>query len=271
MNPNQYEKIPIADNKFPVRLVRLKASGVCAKPHWHEHTEILYFLNGEGYVNCGTNRVDIKSGDLVTVNSCELHSIYSDGVLEYYVMIINPSMFKDVGCENILFKTKVEQDKTVDRYFKEIFTEKDEKKNGYDMVIKGDVYKLLAHLMRDYETVRLSDRENFNYITKQQRLSELLKYIEDNIAGSLTTADLAERCFLSEYYFCRFFKKETGFSVMEYINKMRAEKANVLLKNSHLSLSEIAVQVGFSDVNYFCRIFKKYTGQTPNETRKGQV
>lgn len=268
MKPEQYEKIPIADNKFPVRLVRLKASGICAKPHWHEHTEILYFLSGEGYVNCGTNRIDIKSGDLVTVNSCELHSIYSDGVLEYYVMIINPSMFKDVGCENILFKTKVDKDDTVDRYFKEIFKEKDEKKNGYDMVIKGDVYKLLAHLMRDYETVRLSDRENSQYITKQQRLSELLQYIEENITESLSTAQLAEKCYLSEYYFCRFFKKETGLSLTEYVNRLRIEKSKLLLRNTRLSLSEIAQQTGFSDANYFCRIFKKYTGNTPNKERK---
>ena len=176
-------------------------------------------------------------------------------------------MFKDVGCENILFRGEIENDKLVDKYFGEIFSEKEEKKNGYDMVIKGDVYKLLAHLMRGYETVRLSDRENINYITKQQRLSELLKYIEENIASGLTTANLAEQCYLSEYYFCRFFKKETGFSVTEYINKMRVEKAKVLLKNSYLSLAGIAQQVGFSDLNYFCRIFKKYTGKTPGSIR----
>ena len=267
-NPNQYEKIPIADNKFPVRLVKLSKCGICANPHWHEHTEILYFLSGDGCVSCGTNKINIKQGDLVTINSCELHSIYSDGVLEYYVMIINPSMFKDVGCENILFKTKIAGDTAVDGYFKEIFREKDEKKNGYDMVIKGDVYKLLAHLMRNYETVRLSDRENSSYMTRQQRLSEILKYIEENYAGNVNTAQLAEKCYLSEYYFCRFFKKETGVSLTEYINRMRIEKSKVLLKNTQLSLAEIANQVGFSDVNYFCRIFKKYTGNTPNSVRK---
>lgn len=267
MNPKQYEKIPIGDNNFPVRLVHLCGEGCLAEPHWHEHMEFLYFLKGNGYVNCGTNRISVKKGTLVTVNSCELHSIFADGPLEYYVMILNPSMFKDVGCENILFRSKLENDRIVDKYFIEIFSEKQNKKNGYDMVIKGDVYKLLAHLMRSYETVRLSDRENTNYITKQQRLSEILKYIEDNLAGNLTTAGLAEMCYLSEYYFCRFFKTETGFSVTEYINKMRVEKAKILLKKSRLTLSEIAVQVGFSDSNYFCRIFKKYEGVTPNSIR----
>ncbi|MBR5586837.1 MAG: helix-turn-helix transcriptional regulator [Clostridia bacterium] len=267
MNPKQYEKIPIEDKNFPVRLVHLNGEGWLAAPHWHEHMEFLYFLNGSGYVNCGTSRTAVKKGTLVTVNSCELHSIFAREHLEYYVMILNPSMFKDVGCENILFRTKIENDGFVDEYFNEIFAEKKNKKNGYDMVIKGDVYKLLAHLMRSYETVRLSDRENTNYITKKQRLSEILKFIEENLAQNLTTAALAEKCYLSEYYFCRFFKKETGFSLTEYINKMRVEKAKVLLKNSNLSLSEIAVQTGFSDANYFCRIFKKYEGVTPNKMR----
>lgn len=266
-NPKQYEKIPIADKNFPVRLVKLKNKDWCALPHWHEHMEILYFLKGSGWVNCGANKIPVERGVLVTVNSCELHSIYGDGEVEYYCIILNPSMFKDVGCDNILFKSKIQNDRLVEGYFKEIFKEKEEKNNGYDMVIKGDVYKLLAHLMRDYETVRLSDRENLNYMAKQQRLSELLKFIEENYAENITTAQLAEKCYLSEYYFCRFFKKQTGHSLTEYINKLRIEKSKLLLQNTQLSISEISYQVGFSDTNYFCRIFKKYTGLTPNSTR----
>ena len=129
-NPSQYEKIPAADKNFPVRLVRLRAKGICAPPHWHEHTEILYFLEGSGRVHCGTHKIEVEKGNLVTVNSCELHSIYTDEELEYYCIILNPSIFKDVGCENILFKTKIDGDDLVDRYFKEIFREKEEKKNG---------------------------------------------------------------------------------------------------------------------------------------------
>lgn len=71
----------------------------------------------------------------------------------------------------------------------------------------------------------------------------------------------------NEHYFCHFFKNATSQSPSEYINHYRIEKALTLLNNTDISVTEIAMNVGFNDPNYFTRTFKKYTGKTPSEYR----
>ena len=50
MNPKQYEKIPIEDKNFPVRLVHLSGEGCLTAPHWHEHMEFLYYRENANYI-----------------------------------------------------------------------------------------------------------------------------------------------------------------------------------------------------------------------------
>ena len=66
----------------------------------------------------------------------------------------------------------------------------------------------------------------------------------------------------------RIFKKETGFSVIEYINKLKIKHSTFLLRDTALPIQDISRIIGINDVNYFCRIFKKYMNQTPTQYRK---
>ena len=75
-------------------------------------------------------------------------------------------------------------------------------------------------------------------------------------------------CGITETHFRRLFKKAYGTSPVKYVNKMRIERAQGLILNSNLSMSEIAGIVGFGDVYYFGRIFKKTTGVSPTEYRR---
>jgi len=68
-------------------------------------------------------------------------------------------------------------------------------------------------------------------------------------------------------YLSYFFKEQTGENFIDYLNKVRIEKAKELLKDSSMSLSEIASQVGYSNAGYFNRIFKKIVGITPGQYR----
>ena len=68
-------------------------------------------------------------------------------------------------------------------------------------------------------------------------------------------------------YFSRLFKKETGEGVIDYINKVRIERAKVLLRNTDLKSSEICSMVGVLDSKYFSKLFKKMEGLTPSEYR----
>ncbi|WP_418542845.1 helix-turn-helix transcriptional regulator [Intestinibacter bartlettii] len=66
----------------------------------------------------------------------------------------------------------------------------------------------------------------------------------------------------------RAFKKETGFSIIEYINKLKIKHATFLLRDTALPIQDIGRIIGINDVNYFSRLFKRYMSQTPTQYRK---
>ena len=79
-------------------------------------------------------------------------------------------------------------------------------------------------------------------------------------------------CTLSPYYFSKIFKEETGENFIEYLTKIRIEKAKELLVKPDISIKEAGIRSGYTDPNYFSRIFKKQTDMTPSEykTRYGE-
>lgn len=85
--------------------------------------------------------------------------------------------------------------------------------------------------------------------------------------ADLSLAWLAKQCNVSESHLSTTFKKETGMTVTEYINKTRVRQALILLNATSLSIGEIASRCGFDDANYFSRIFRKVEGKSPKEYR----
>ena len=81
---------------------------------------------------------------------------------------------------------------------------------------------------------------------------------------------LASEVFMNPDYLSKLFKKNTGSSLMDYVTKVRIERAKELLERTVLTISEIAIETGYSNTAYFTKMFKKYTnGVTPREYRKG--
>ncbi|HHY83876.1 MAG TPA: helix-turn-helix domain-containing protein, partial [Clostridiales bacterium] len=79
---------------------------------------------------------------------------------------------------------------------------------------------------------------------------------------------VAGKVHLNENYFCRLFKKEIGISFVDYVSKLRLEKAQELLKESTIKIKDISERVGFSNPHYFGIWFKENTGVTPSQYRK---
>ncbi len=94
-----------------------------------------------------------------------------------------------------------------------------------------------------------------------------LKYIDENYTKEIDIKELAKHEHMSYTYFRTIFKKKTGTSPNQYIITIRLRNASLLLKQTELSIKEIAESVGFSDQMYFSRIFKKRFGMTPKEFR----
>lgn len=83
-----------------------------------------------------------------------------------------------------------------------------------------------------------------------------------------TVNELTNLAHISNYHFCRLFKQSTGKTVIEYINELRLRKAILLLKDSTLSITEIALLCSFNDANYFSRVFKNNIKMSPYQVRK---
>lgn len=108
---------------------------------------------------------------------------------------------------------------------------------------------------------------------KTRNMSKLIEsacaYIDRKLEEELSIAQLADRSGLTEYYFSRRFKRETGLSPTEFIRRKRLQKAANLLTTTDIDVHQIALQLRFCSVSYFSDLFHRYFGASPREYRKG--
>ncbi|USY53249.1 response regulator [Bacillus sp. 1780r2a1] len=113
---------------------------------------------------------------------------------------------------------------------------------------------------------------SFDYIafTNSQKsfVQTICDYIDQNYSENITRTNLAKIVYLSPDYIARFFKKETGISLINYIIKKRVDIAKDLLTNTNLPIHVISDKVGYGNYSYFTKLFKKETGYTPVEFRR---
>ena len=136
------------------------------------------------------------------------------------------------------------------------------KKNAYTIKCMQGVYEIL---------VKLSDADNADYglTSKKNKISESVSYLENNCLSSNVSVEyLAELSGVSSVYFRKIFTEIYGISPIQYVNKIRIEKAKGLLWGDYGSVTEISELCGFGSVYHFCKVFKKACGITPTEWAK---
>lgn len=94
------------------------------------------------------------------------------------------------------------------------------------------------------------------------------KYIADNCVRNLTLEEVAHTVHLSPFYFSKVFKKEQGCNFVEFLTKVRVERAKKLLRDPELNVVRIALESGYQDASYFCKVFRQEVGVTPKEFRQ---
>ena len=101
-------------------------------------------------------------------------------------------------------------------------------------------------------------------------ISELCGFIDANYQRDITLEEVSRRVNISPNYFSRFFKEETGENFIDYLTRIRMNRAMELLDAEPYSVKEISFLVGYGDPNYFSRAFKKAVGITPTEYRENR-
>lgn len=113
----------------------------------------------------------------------------------------------------------------------------------------------------------LQYRKTFSKLHHSKPIRNAIEFIENHYATALSLERISKEVSLNPVYFSNLFKKETGETFTNYLNKYRIEKAKEALANTSATISEIAYQTGFNDPKYFSRIFRKHIGLTPLEFR----
>lgn len=113
--------------------------------------------------------------------------------------------------------------------------------------------------------------ENIHAASQAQNAKPIrivLKYIEEHYHETIRLEDMAALVSLNPAYLSNIFKKETGENFVLFLNAYRIDKAKEILKNTQLTINEVAYSVGFLDGRYFSKSFKKLVGITPKDYRK---
>jgi two-component system response regulator YesN len=140
---------------------------------------------------------------------------------------------------------------------------------------ENNSYLLSMNSIEEYLALENWCRERIVHVIKS--ISELQKkkinkvivnaklFIQDNFSNEITLEEVSKFVCVSPHYFSRLFKEETSENFIEYLTKVRIDKAKELMKTSNLSIKEICFKIGYADPNYFSHIFKKVEKLTPSE------
>ena len=110
--------------------------------------------------------------------------------------------------------------------------------------------------------------EGKNMLRKNSPLLPAVSYIETHPAETITMKEMAILCHLSESYFSRLFSKEMGENFGNYVSRLKINLSKDFLRNSNLSVSQIAKSVGYQDTSHYIRVFKRFEGVTPTIYRQ---
>lgn len=116
--------------------------------------------------------------------------------------------------------------------------------------------------------LELKEFVNKNINLEENRISEILAYIDEHYDKALELSDISKAFNFNYYYLSYYFNNNCKEGFSEYLNRIRIEKACELLKENKRYVSEISSMIGYSDHSYFCRVFKKITGYTPSRYRR---
>jgi AraC-like DNA-binding protein len=125
----------------------------------------------------------------------------------------------------------------------------------------------LAH-HQNYRLLSSAQLQSFEDDASLKRISEVVDYISENYSTLFTMAQIAERVGMTESRFSRYFRRATGNTFTDFVNRLRINRACQLLMETDQYISTICYNVGFNNVANFNRRFMEVKGMTPTEFRK---
>lgn len=246
---------------------------------WHEEIEIKYIISGQVEILCGPQVFIAQAGDVVVINSCEMHGIrqYGAAPAEYHLLMIPPSLPFGGRLTDLIapafdgecrFANLIRGDIGLRDTMLSLFDSLKRHDAAYELEASGHLALLMARLLRDHVS-SLPKREGLQHYA--EKLRPAIEYIYLNYNQDIRIEELARICSLSMYYFCRMFKAGTGYTVSAYIINLRMGKAAALLRTTGMPVASVGAVVGYRDECYFSRCFKSWAGCSPSAYREANA
>ena len=234
------------------------------RKHCHSHFEIYFITKGSCCYFIENKVYHLQPGDIILIPEGIMHNTeyqnttYSRKLISCSRYFIPESVLPKLPELMHLYRNPDIVDEIND-IFEKIETE-------YEALdeMSEDIFKCYTHML----FFLLARNPNLSVPTAENRhyIEDAIDFLQSNYTSDVTLAQLAARYFVSPEHFSRVFKKRTSFNFSEYVNILRLQKAESMLRQLNTaSITDIAESCGFNDSNYFSVQFKRLYGISPKK------
>ncbi|MFA9397969.1 MAG: AraC family transcriptional regulator [Clostridiaceae bacterium] len=258
---------------------------------------ILYIIkSGDLYIKEGNKEYHLTKGDVLLLESNIEHHGYKEAACHYYYvhfnhpnikMVINKS-HDEISKELIdkrkysLYSEYLNNISNTDSNFylpKYYHYENDtelisllvkaendyyQRYEGYKKIVSLKLLEILIKISRDYTTTKI-EKSQPHFSIAFVKCQNIQHYLIANYQKKITSVDIAQE-FESNYdYLNRVFQKMTGYTILNYLNALRINRAKELFDSTPIKISEVGYLIGINDPYYFSKLFKKIAGMTPTQ------
>lgn len=166
----------------------------------------------------------------------------------------------------------IEQDQRLSRLARDLSEELTDTEAGQEFVIAALVEQLVIQLLRHHANVRRSDELELSRVgLVDRRIRRAIELMHAHLDRELPLEEIAAAAYLSPFHFSRLFKKLSGATPHAYLASLRATRAQTLLAETDLSITEVSARVGYASPSHFTKAFRQATGMTPRAFRNALV
>lgn len=248
-------------------------------------TRIYYVTEGKAWLHVGAQIVELRPGHLYIIPAYTTHSYECHGVFCHYYLHVyegfksgnNVMEMYDFPTEVVAGEGDAELFERMCRTYPEAQLPESDPRS-YDNTRKFTDYVKRYNSMELWEKMRLRgatlilfsrfiEGAKAKVWTNDERMMRVLAHVHHHIGEDIDVDALAEKACVTKPYLIRLFKRDFGVSPLQYVNRKKVERAQLLLLTEDMAVKEVAYRLGFGDHSYFIRLFKKVTGRTPQEYR----
>lgn len=236
----------------------------CCPLHYHDDIELVYLAQGKMRAQIEENIFFAGAGDLLVISPGYRHIFYSVESPRYFSIILTDDFkeFFPTAPSTQRFKPFI-QDAKFREDFALILTEYEERQPFSPLQAQARLLDVISRLMREYTTGEAKEKE-----AKITAIKQAIVYLQANFQHVISLCEVASYVGFSASHLSRVFKDATGYTVGEYLSRLRCNYAEALLMYTDETVENIAAHAGFSSSGHFRQNFKRQKGLAPLEYRK---